>query len=135
MSHYKANLYVLDNEGNIVEDTIIENDSDTTLTAKQLKEKLNNGKYTNILSEEISSQKKVYSDNDNVVFPFDSKVDLGIFHVYAWSAGPSVIDNSKSSVLLGISIKAILTLLGDSANISYNIISASESNVIELKFK
>ena len=70
MSHYKANLYVLDNEGNVVEDTVIENDSETTLTAKELKQKLNNGKYTNILSEEVSSQKKVYSDDDKVIFPF-----------------------------------------------------------------
>ena len=36
----------------------------------QLKDKLNNGKYTNILSEEVSSQNKVYSDNDKLTFPF-----------------------------------------------------------------
>ena len=70
MSHYKANLYVLDNKGNVVEDTIIENDFNGTLTAKELKQKLNNGKYTNILSEEVSSQNKVYSDNEMLKFPF-----------------------------------------------------------------
>ena len=36
----------------------------------ELKDKLNNGKYTNILSEEVSSQNKVYSDNEMLKFPF-----------------------------------------------------------------
>ena len=70
MTHYRLNLYVLDNQGNVVEDSVFEKDSPTELTAILLKGLSNNGKYTNILSEEFTSGPIVLKDNDLVKFPF-----------------------------------------------------------------
>ena len=70
MKHYRLNLYVLDNKGNVVEDSVFEKDSPTELTVTQLKELSNEEKYTDILSEEFSSNHITLKDNDLVKFPF-----------------------------------------------------------------
>ena len=70
MKHYRLNLYVLDNQGNVVEDSVFEKDSSTELTVTKLKELSNNGKYTNILSEDFTSSHIVLKNTDLVRFPF-----------------------------------------------------------------
>lgn len=67
---YKINLYVLDNEEKIVEDRIIIKNCDSEMTAKELKEFANNGKYTNISSEEFMIHNVIMEDTDLIDKPF-----------------------------------------------------------------
>ena len=67
---YKINLYVLDNKGKIVEDTIKVKDSDSEMTVKELKEFVNNGKYKNISSEEFMVNHVIKEDTDLIDKPF-----------------------------------------------------------------
>ena len=67
---YKINLYVLDNKGKIVEDTIKVKESDSEMTVKELKEFVNNGKYKNISSEEFMVNHVIKEDTDLIDKPF-----------------------------------------------------------------
>jgi len=67
---YKINLYVLDNKGKIVEDTIKVKESDSEMTVKELKEFANNGKHKNISSEEFIANHVIKEDTDLIDKPF-----------------------------------------------------------------
>ena len=67
---YKINLYVLDNQGKIVEDTIIVKEPNSQMTVKELKEFANNGKYKNISSEEFMVHHVIKEDTDLIDKPF-----------------------------------------------------------------
>lgn len=67
---YKINLYVLDNKGKIVEDTIKVKESDSEMTVKELKEFANNGKYKKISSEEFMVNHVIKEDTDLIDKPF-----------------------------------------------------------------
>jgi hypothetical protein len=67
---YKIKLYVLDNEGKIVEDTIKVKESDSEMTVIELKEFANNGKYENISSEEFMVHHVIKEDSDLIDKPF-----------------------------------------------------------------
>ena len=67
---YKINLYVLDNKGKIVEDTIKVKESDSEMTVIELKEFANNSKYKNISSEEFMVHNVIKEDTDLIDKPF-----------------------------------------------------------------
>jgi hypothetical protein len=67
---YKINLYVLDNKGKIVEDTIKFKESDSEITVKELKDFANDGKHKNISSEEFMVHHVIKEDNDLIDKPF-----------------------------------------------------------------
>jgi hypothetical protein len=67
---YKINLYVLDNKGKIVEDTIKVKESESKMTVIELKEFTNKGKYKNISSEEFMVHHVIIEDTDLIDKPF-----------------------------------------------------------------
>ena len=69
---YLLTLEVLDNKGNQVEKTNSEKDSAHLLTVGELKQLMNNGKYTNIDSDQFNHHGKDLLDNEVVKLPFIS---------------------------------------------------------------
>jgi hypothetical protein len=67
---YILTLEVLDNSGNQVEKTNSIKESDKSLTVGELKQLMNNGKYTNIESDEFNHHGKDLADNELVNLPF-----------------------------------------------------------------
>ena len=67
---YKIKLYVLDNKGNVIEDTIKVKEADSEMMVMELKEFANNGKYKNILSEEFMVHHIIMEDTDLIDKPF-----------------------------------------------------------------
>jgi hypothetical protein len=70
MSQYRINLYVLNNQGQVVEDTILKMDLPNQITARTLKMLLNNEKYPDPLSEHLTAGPKSFNDGDKVAAPF-----------------------------------------------------------------
>jgi hypothetical protein len=64
---YKINLYVLDNKGKIVEDTIKVKESNSEMTAKELKQFANKGKYKNISSEEFMVHHVIKEEDTDLI--------------------------------------------------------------------
>ena len=70
MSHYRINLYVLNSQDQVVEDSILKIDLPNHVTARTLKMLVNDEKYSDILSETLTAGPKTFNDGDKVLVPF-----------------------------------------------------------------
>jgi hypothetical protein len=70
MSHYRINLYVLNSQDQVVEDSILKIDLPNPITARTLKMLVNDEKYIDPLSEELTAGPKTFNDGDKVLAPF-----------------------------------------------------------------